>query len=1522
MNIIKRVFSISLLILFSIIQLKSQCLSGTYIVGPSPNADYTHPVSALNDLEAQGICGPVVLELEAGTYGILNTIGSIPGSSATNTISIRSQSGDRDSVTLFKSDENTFWGLRFRATQYVSFEDLSFRIRQESPPRGWAQVIHLRDNASHISFKNCRFINKYTTRVQYASHFIYMREVSDILIEGCSFEHRTVAIFKGPNNQSSKLRILNNSFSSMDAAINISDIDSVFINGNTFSPDWSYNLSCARANYIEIRRNNFRDDVLLNTVLKGNSQADNLIANNFLQSSSLFLANCQDFKIVYNTFNNYPLSFNNSQDVEVLNNLFLGRNARPYVSTVADIRNKNFLFDYNGYDGVPGFNFSIGGLGTFSDFTNYQQQTSYGTHSFVGTFYLGPLIDGPRMDSTVAANAAVLNRGLPLSYIDRDIDGQIRSLTQPDMGADEVDLRLPSYDLGVSGLSLPDTVCPGAHDFQVSIENFSPLPIDSFKVYMAQDGIVLDSGVFIASRFLVDSISLAANTITDSVHRFKAFIKPNASSQIKIWVKDANGYLDTLVNNDTLSFQLNSWPLPPEPQLPDFISLAQNGRDTISVAAMPGSASYIWSDGETGANRRIYRPGIYGLTVRNSFGCELQRSLYAERRYVTQDIWITDNRGTRADNNEFSLEGEGNRILVGGEFDLVGPNQPSLARYDLVSQKLLKFPTLRNETSSYLYESDVEVHAIEGDGNGGWYIGGKFLIAGNKARKNLLHVDANGEILPLEIQIDGPIKDLMLRGDSLYIVGAFTEIDGQKRVGAAVIDVQTGLLLNWDAYLYRADLVKMEVYGNVLLLGGQSHQRIYRYSYRYPVLAVDLRSGHLLPREEWQWLYDVWGTSNYTLVAEDISLDGDYLAVREDEGRVFHLPSQQEILNEARGFSFMDIHDGYLYASTVSTLEKIDLSNLSNRQQLFIGGVFNEIVYTDTSFWVVGNMRINQGTASNTPVSVAEFLDSNNAFTGNKILSLGIVNGVSNSPTGLVMAANIKGGQMVLGGKFDGIGALERKNLYEFDLFTQSPTDWQPNPNGKVIEIKKHEGRIYVGGDFTEIGGQAISGMAVFDSARQILPDFSYPINGSVYDFAFNDTNVYIAGDFANVGNYNNKNLFSVNKATGLIQDFEPDPAAYVERLVMLDTVLFLEGRFSSLMDTSIVGRKSCPEGLAYIDPNTAHPYWCHREFRRDESNFGQISSYQGEIYVLSRRVFPYEGKNYLLKFNPITWDMDTLSYLDLNGDIWQYKFACDRLYLFGDFSEVNGEEEHQFAVIDLTSFQVFDQFNNPDSAEAFAIDWGLHPLNSPMLIHQGKWYHSFFLQNNENFMNRASFFSLNMDDIPSVAGSSLSLNFSYQTNGAQVQFQNQSPGTAINYFWDFGDGNVSYQYSPLHTYGQTGTYTVKLIAANECNTDTLSSQVQINSTVGIDFLPEESLKLFPNPSQGKITLEFNQVLDRDTRIRVLDTRGKNLFMEKLGPQASNSSMELDFPELPNGIYFLMLEQAGSRITKKFMIQD
>lgn len=53
-----------------------------------------------------------------------------------------------------------------------------------------------------------------------------------------------------------------------------------------------------------------------------------------------------------------------------------------------------------------------------------------------------------------------------------------------------------------------------------------------------------------------------------------------------------------------------------------------------------------------------------------------------------------------------------------------------------------------------------------------------------------------------------------------------------------------------------------------------------------------------------------------------------------------------------------------------------------------------------------------------------------------------------------------------------------------------------------------------------------------------------------------------------------------------------------------------------------------------------------------------------------------------------------------------------------------------------------------------------------------------------------------------------------YPTNGTtplQVAFQNFTNGPVVKYLWDFGDGTTSAEESPVHTYVEEGTYTVKL---------------------------------------------------------------------------------------------------------------
>lgn len=63
---------------------------------------------------------------------------------------------------------------------------------------------------------------------------------------------------------------------------------------------------------------------------------------------------------------------------------------------------------------------------------------------------------------------------------------------------------------------------------------------------------------------------------------------------------------------------------------------------------------------------------------------------------------------------------------------------------------------------------------------------------------------------------------------------------------------------------------------------------------------------------------------------------------------------------------------------------------------------------------------------------------------------------------------------------------------------------------------------------------------------------------------------------------------------------------------------------------------------------------------------------------------------------------------------------------------------------------------------------------------------------------------------------------------GQGIDFSsNKSTGQIVEYFWNFGDGNISTEANPTHNYKKAGNYTVKL-QANFINKNTKSSEIEI----------------------------------------------------------------------------------------------
>ena len=83
---------------------------------------------------------------------------------------------------------------------------------------------------------------------------------------------------------------------------------------------------------------------------------------------------------------------------------------------------------------------------------------------------------------------------------------------------------------------------------------------------------------------------------------------------------------------------------------------------------------------------------------------------------------------------------------------------------------------------------------------------------------------------------------------------------------------------------------------------------------------------------------------------------------------------------------------------------------------------------------------------------------------------------------------------------------------------------------------------------------------------------------------------------------------------------------------------------------------------------------------------------------------------------------------------------------------------------------------------------------------------------------------------------------------GQQVTFTNSSSGNVLTYNWQFGDGGTSTAASPVHSYVNTGSYTVSLVVtdASSCS-DTLvrTTYVDVNG-VGLSFVASDTFATCP----------------------------------------------------------------------------
>jgi len=139
------------------------------------------------------------------------------------------------------------------------------------------------------------------------------------------------------------------------------------------------------------------------------------------------------------------------------------------------------------------------------------------------------------------ASLTLNNAGFPYSSVNKDIDGQNRSLSQPDIGADE--FTPPALDAGIASIDTPSVGwCAGTKPVWVTIKNFGTTTLTSATINWSVNGSNQTSYNWTGSLALNATAQIQLGTYA---------LNGVSSYDFKSWTSSPNGGTDGNISNDS-----------------------------------------------------------------------------------------------------------------------------------------------------------------------------------------------------------------------------------------------------------------------------------------------------------------------------------------------------------------------------------------------------------------------------------------------------------------------------------------------------------------------------------------------------------------------------------------------------------------------------------------------------------------------------------------------------------------------------------------------------------------------------------------------------------------------------------------------------------------------------------------------------------------------------------------------------------------------------------------------------------
>ncbi len=127
------------------------------------------------------------------------------------------------------------------------------------------------------------------------------------------------------------------------------------------------------------------------------------------------------------------------------------------------------------------------------------------------------------------------------------------------------------------------------------------------------------------------------------------------------------------------------------------------------------------------------------------------------------------------------------------------------------------------------------------------------------------------------------------------------------------------------------------------------------------------------------------------------------------------------------------------------------------------------------------------------------------------------------------------------------------------------------------------------------------------------------------------------------------------------------------------------------------------------------------------------------------------------------------------------------------------------------------------------------------------------------------------------------------------------------SWHWDFGDGEMSEEVNPSHTFLDYGTYEVCLTVSNEYGSHTFCQTLDLSLTAFTERVKSSTLSVFPNPAMDLVYLKIEEDNSFSGTWYLYNALGQVMKAY----QMDASLAEIDIRDLGAGIYFYAFVEDG-----------